>query len=84
MEGIEIPDRDETPGWYLVEALEYWGPYREGGFGPCECKALAEIEGFGHNEAKELRALSLAFLDGYMRGKNPLGIPPRYEVIADD
>lgn len=82
-EGVVIPDPQETPGWYLIEALEYWG-LADGGLRPSECKDIAEIEGFGHDEAKELRVLSLAFLDGYRRGLNPLGIPPQYEVRADD
>jgi hypothetical protein len=83
-EGVALPDPQETSGWYLIEALEYWGAYRDGGLGPSDCKHIAEIEGFGHDEAKELRVLSLAFLDGYRRGLNPLGIPPRYEVRADE
>lgn len=49
-----------------------------------DCQAIAEIEGLDRQEAKELRALSLHFLDGYARGLNPIGKPPRYEDLADD
>lgn len=79
MDGVAIPDPSETPGWHLIEAIEYWG-ISEGGLPARECKAIAEIEGFGQDEAKDLRELSLAFLDGYRRGDNPLGALPPYEV----
>lgn len=85
-EGIAIPAPGDTPGYYLIEALEYWGAVSPDGraLGPQECAAIAQIEGLGHDDTKELRALSLAFLEGYRRGEEPLGIPPRYEDYGHD
>ena len=77
---MAIPDRHETPGFYLVEAAVYWGAL-QGAFDACQCKAIAEIEGFSLDEAKDLRFLSQALLDGYLRGQDPLGIPPPFEEM---
>lgn len=82
-EGIKEPDPQTIVGWHLIEALMYWGAYTEKGLSAMECKSIADIEGLDQEDAKTLRILSLAFLDGLRRGENPLGIPPRIEDGQD-
>lgn len=70
-------------GRYLVEAFRDLGRFSSTGFGPAVL-TWAEIDAFARQtnaitdpwEARSLREMSAAFIEGLEIGKNPLGRAP--------